>query len=487
MSPHTGKILSVCLSSRTWDIICPDDSVYETYLGGRGLCGWLLSKYFYNDPIIFCTGPLTGSGYQTTARCAVMHKDTMTGGLFRSDFGGKFATSLKKAGYDGLLIKGKSSDAVHLVIGETVSFEEKAPEGFSIVKAGANRDILYCGIIADGFFKTHRGSTGTLMHSMNLLSVSVKTADEPEAPHTGAYEDIERLINASPSLTGRLGIGRFGTAALYDLAHARDLLPSGFFGLPKPDAKHNAGAFGETESVSCGSCTIACRKKKNGLRIPEYDEMAMLLSIGVPFEKITEIYNHCLNEGIDIITACHCIAESGTKIPAAELLKNLPKEFGQGISKLSVKGVPLPSFAPQGAQGTALGYATSPNGADWTTAMAITHEILRKPVPTDRHTAMGKAVINVAYENAKAAADSLPVCRYALFSVSLEEFAKTLDTTAARLSECGNTIFMNETELIRRMGFTPADDRLPEGLLTPQQQAEFDAELKKYHRIRGIL
>lgn len=480
---YAGKILSVNLTDRSWQVITPEKRIYDKYVGGRGLCGHLLSTYLDSNPLIFCTGPLTGSGYQTTARCALMHINPKTGGLFRSDFGGRFAVALKSAGYDGLMICGRADNTVSMIIDDGVHFSS-VPEDFAVVEAGTHRGISWCGILSDGFFTAHRGGTGTLMLRMNLISIGIKPACEPEIPDTSAYEDIERLINAAPSLTGRLGIGRFGTAALYDLTRARDILPNTFFNLPQPAAHTNVCAIGETERVSCGSCTIGCRKRKNGLRVPEYDEFAMLLCAGVPFEKIIEIYNHCLKQGIDIITACHCIAQSG--IDAEKFLYDIPEEFYNGSDILAVKGVELPAIAPNGALGVALGYATSPNGADWTTAMALTHEILRKPVPTDRHSIEGKAVINIAYENAKAAADSLPVCRYALFAVSLEEYAKTLGTKAAHLADCGNEIFMNEISIIRRLGYGIDTDRLPDGVLEPQQQKAFDAELKKYHRMRGL-
>ncbi|MCD8553250.1 aldehyde ferredoxin oxidoreductase N-terminal domain-containing protein [Seleniivibrio sp.] len=181
--------------------------------------------------------------------------------MFRSNFGGGFATALKRAGYDGLIITGRADKPVSLIIDKNIRFGS-IPAGYAKIEAGADKNIRYCGILSDGFFTTHRGGTGTLMHDMNLLSVGIMPANEPEIPSTQAYEDIERLINAAPSLTGRLGIGRFGTAALYDLSHARNILPNVFFNMSKPHAHDNANAFGKTESVSCGSCVIACRKKK---------------------------------------------------------------------------------------------------------------------------------------------------------------------------------------------------------------------------------
>jgi len=333
---HTGKILSVNLTNLSWNILPLEKCIYDKFIGGRGLSGHLLGTYLENNPLIFCNGPLTGSGYQTSARCAVMHINPKTGGLFRSDFGGRFASALKNEGYDGLMITGRAESCISLVIDNGVRFAD-VPRGYATVSPGADRNIKYCKIISDGFFTSHRGGTGTMMHRMNLTAIGIRPSGAPQAPDTSAYEDIERLINAAPSLTGRLGIGKFGTAALYDLTRARDILPNTFFNLPQPAANTNACALGETQSVSCGGCTIACRKMKNGLRVPEYDEFAMLLCMGVPFERIIETYNHCMKQGIDIITACHCIAQSG--MDPEEFLYDIPEEFYNGSDRFAVKGL----------------------------------------------------------------------------------------------------------------------------------------------------
>ena len=60
---------------------------------------------------------------------------------------------------------------------------------------------------------------------------------------------------------------------------------------------------------------------------------------------------------------------------------------------MSVKGLELPAYDPRGAYGMALAYCTSNRGGCHLRAYPISHEILRKPVATDRFSFDGKARI----------------------------------------------------------------------------------------------
>lgn len=495
-----GNVLLINLSDRTHRTETISDAVRKKYIGGRGMCGYYLNKYLDLNPIIFFCGPLTGTGYPMTDRCSVAHISPYTGGLFRSDFGGRFGVSLQAAGYDGIIITGKSSENISIIIDNDVSFGDAPYDGYSIVKKGkaADKGIRHAGIICDEMFKPHRGSTGYAMAQKNLLSISVKLPHgEAVKPDNEACEDIERLINASPALTGRLSIKNFGTAALYDLACARNMLPHNFRGA-KPDADANAYAMlqGEHKSFSCGHCAVACKKSRNGKPFPDYDDFAMLLAAGVRITDITEVYANCFEMGYDVITLCHQLFEYGGKDVVKDIYGYCGNaELNSIKSILAVKGLEIPAFDPRGAAGVALGYAVSANGADWRGAMAVTHEILRKPVATDRLSLDGKAAINIASENAIAAADSLNVCRYAMFSASLEEYARAYnavtayDATPADLATAGAEIIRNERDIISKLGFTNNDDTLPDLFFSGENgidKISFAAELEKYRRMRGL-
>lgn len=497
MKGHSGKALLINLSEKTASALCIEESVYAKFLGGRGLCGYFLDKYLEHDPIVFFNGIFTGTDITGSGLCSVMHKNPMTGGLFRSEFGGNFAVSLKKQGYDGIIIIGRAIKPLSVTIDGEITFKESFSDDFSVIRAGksAEKGFLHCKIIADDIFTTHRGGTGYLMHDKNLLSVSVKkSSDEQLHPDR---EDIHRLINASPSLMGRLGISRFGTAALYDLAYARNMLPHNYFS-SEPHESSNASAMINScsaESFACEPCIVSCKKRRGKFPLPDFDDFALLLAVGIDIKDIPEIYFECFSQGYDIATVCHCINIIGAN--GYDAITGTDPRLANGAyaldkNVLCVKKLEIPAFDPRGAYGTALGYASSTNGADWTSTLAVTHEILRKPVATDRLSFDGKAWLNIASENAKAAADSLPVCGYTLFSVSLEEYAKILsqltDTefTAAALSESGGDIWMNEVKITRRLGFTIEDDTLPDVFFKHINKEDFDSEMKKYHRMRSV-
>ena len=171
---------------------------------------------------------------------------------------------------------------------------------------------------------------------------------------------------------------------------------------------------------------------------------------------------------------------------------------------MSVKSLELPAYDPRGAYGMALAYCTSNRGGCHLRAYPISHEILRKPVATDRFSFSGKARIIKIAEDANAAVDSLVACKFSFFGATLEEYARLLtaatgeDFTPRSLSEIGERICLTERFYNCANGFAAADDLLPERFFTepgssgegidipPIDRARFAEELQKYYRIRGL-
>ena len=171
---------------------------------------------------------------------------------------------------------------------------------------------------------------------------------------------------------------------------------------------------------------------------------------------------------------------------------------------MSVKSLELPAYDPRGAYGMALAYCTSNRGGCHLRAYPISHEILRKPVPTDRFSFSGKARIISIAEDTNAAVDSLVACKFAFFGASLEEYAELLTAVTGvayspqRLKEIGRRIVLTERFYNCANGFSRADDMLPERFFTepgssgdgidihPLDRVRFEEELDKYYRIRGL-
>jgi len=171
---------------------------------------------------------------------------------------------------------------------------------------------------------------------------------------------------------------------------------------------------------------------------------------------------------------------------------------------MSVKSLELPAYDPRGAYGMALAYCTSNRGGCHLRAYPISHEILRKPVATDRFSFSGKARIIKIAEDTNAAVDSLVACKFSFFGATLEEYAELLSATTGveytpqSLKEIGERIYLTERYYNCINGFSTVDDQLPERFYTepgssgdgisipPIDRVRFHEELQKYYRIRGL-
>ena len=171
---------------------------------------------------------------------------------------------------------------------------------------------------------------------------------------------------------------------------------------------------------------------------------------------------------------------------------------------MSVKGLELPAYDPRGAYGMALAYATSTRGGCHLRAYPVSHEILRKPVATDRFSFSGKARIIKLAEDMNAVIDSLTACKFIFFAATLEEYAAAfsavtgMDITGQDLMKTGERIIYNEKIMNYLNGFRAEDDDLPERFFTqegssgaginipPLDRNEFLETRKKYYIVRRL-
>ncbi len=563
MHGWTGKILHIDLGKGSISIIEPSVKTYEQFLGGRGLAGHYLRPHAGEPwdsprmPLLFFTGPLVGTPSPTSARSCVMTRSPLTGAVGDASVGGGFGPHLKRAGWDGLIITGRRDrlsgieirdgdisvrDAAALA-GATVSLCVKGlPEGGShaVIGPAAENSVRFAGIAIDGHFFAGRGGPGLAMAAKNLKYIHVTgtgrigVRDREELAR--AREDIVRLVAASPILKGELGISEFGTGALYDLMHARRMMPTDNF--RKTSFPHapsmNAWRYREKYSTSktgCPGCHIRCKKKgRDGRVMPEFETMSHFSALvgNSDIDAVVEANRLCNDLGMDTITtaatlACHVEITGEALSPASMLglIEDIGYSRGAGVPlkegslryaeslgnkglSMSVKGLELAAYDPRGAYGMALAYATSTRGACHLRAYPISHEILRKPVATDRFSFGGKARIIKISEDTNAAADSLTACRFIFMAASLEEYARAAAAvtgapfTAQDLMKIGERIYYQERIMNAQNGFTADDDMLPERFFTeagsggdgidipPIDREEFLAALAAYYRVRGL-
>ncbi|MCP4552556.1 MAG: hypothetical protein GY834_11060, partial [Bacteroidetes bacterium] len=122
---YTNKCVYVDLTTLKVEEKGSDKSLLKKYIGGKGLGFALMEQiaakpeiFSPNNPLIFANGPFTGTKVQTSARTTLVTKSPLTNSLLDSHCGGNFGPALKRAGYDYLVISGKSDKPVYLVITE---------------------------------------------------------------------------------------------------------------------------------------------------------------------------------------------------------------------------------------------------------------------------------------------------------------------------------------------------------------------------------
>jgi len=146
-----GRILVVDLTTRTSRIESLDESVYRQFLGGYGLGAYLMWKHFpaRTDALApeacfaIVSGLLTGVRTPFSGRIQIVGKSPLTGTWADSNSGGVVAAQLRYAGYDGLLVIGRASEPVVLVVRDgDVGFEpagalwgKEIPEVFDTLRA----------------------------------------------------------------------------------------------------------------------------------------------------------------------------------------------------------------------------------------------------------------------------------------------------------------------------------------------------------------
>jgi len=522
-----GKIARIHLSDQTWNIEISDLDVLKTFIGGRGLAGYYIREKITLDwnhpdmPLLLFAGPLVNTRSPTSGRMTIMSRSPLTGTIGDSSVGGSFGFQLKKAGFDGIIITGKSDslcgieikdnririfDASHLKGRETGDVHSllKGRGATAVIGPAAENGVLFSSAIIDGHYAAGRSGIGLTFASKNLKYITIRGTGETKVfdPDglSSAREDIFRLTAASPILLGKFGISRFGTGALYDLMDARHMMPTENFRKTQFDQafKMNAHAFKrkfKPRNTGCRGCHILCKKiTKDQTSMPEFETMSHFSALldNTDIGAVVKANRICNEMGMDTISAAAtlaCFSEISKKklSPRAivSLLMDIGKkkgvgaELGKGAARYAencgrsdlamvVKGQELPAYDPRGAFGMALAYATSSRGGCHLRAYPISHEILRKPVATDRFSFSGKARMIKIGEDLNAVADSLTACKFIFFAASLEEYAKIytavtgIKTSGQDLFEVGERICYNERMMNAANGFTEKDDDLPD-------------------------
>ncbi len=299
MSWH-NRVLIVNLTTHESRVEPLNQQWRDDYLGCRGLA----TRYLMDrmDPaadamspdnvLIFATGPLTGTMASTGGRYAVVTKGPLTNAIACSNSGGKFGAELKFAGYDLLILEGRSETPVYLLIqddsvqvlpatdywGTTVWHTEESiktahqdPQ-LKVASIGVAGEVgvKYACVVNDLHRAAGRSGVGAVMGSKHVKAIAVRgTHGVPVADAERFMSVVKHTHQLLEDSAGRKDLTDYGTNAMIDTMNAFGGLPTrnfqevSFEGTDKlnPSAMMEVKENGHQNLITnkaCFGCTIGC-------------------------------------------------------------------------------------------------------------------------------------------------------------------------------------------------------------------------------------
>jgi aldehyde:ferredoxin oxidoreductase len=329
---YHGKILHVDLTKDELSVEEPNEAFYRKYLGGSAMGMHYILRDMPKgaDPLgpenvlTLMAGVTTGAPISGQSRLNANAKSPISGGIGDSQSGGFFPAELKFAGFDGIVIRGKSPKPVYLAIVEGKAelrdaahlMGKKTGEVDDILHAEVDKkaEILQHGPAAENgvLFSTlvsmsnrHNGRTGMglVMASKNLKAVVVRGTKKVEVANKQALTALNRIgPKAIPENGDMDGLAKFGTAVVVLFNNTTGTLPTrnyseGQFEGCEPISGEKMAETILKERDTCYACVVKCK------RVVEVKEGAYKAEPrygGPEFETLGTFGSYC---GIDNLAA----------------------------------------------------------------------------------------------------------------------------------------------------------------------------------------
>jgi aldehyde:ferredoxin oxidoreductase len=382
----TTKFLRVDLSTRSIEVEELTEDFYRLYPGGKAFAGYILLNEMtpQTDPfapenvLVIANGLLTGAPVSTATRYVVSARSPLTMAYGESEAGGFWGPELKMAGFEAIVIKGRSPEPVYLWIkdGEaeirsaghlwgrlTAEVQEaiRAELGddkirvLQIGPAGENL-VRFAGITNDLRHFNGRNGMGAVMGSKNLRAVAVRgrrryqtLAHDPDTLMKLGRK-LAKGVRESPQ---SWDLQQRGTPGIVEPLNTSGILPTRNF---------RQGAFENVDEIkweayekelltairSCYACAVRCKRevavdgKTSVYGGPEYETIAAFgPNCGVSdlqvIAKANEICNSymldSISTGATIAFAMECFEHS---LIGLENTDGLDLRFGNAEAMLTM-------------------------------------------------------------------------------------------------------------------------------------------------------
>jgi aldehyde:ferredoxin oxidoreductase len=347
---YMEKILRVNLTEGAFAVDPLPQSWKKEYIGGDGFGAKILFSEVSGrtDPLgeknklIIATGPITGTMWPMSGRTVFISKAPLTGIWGESHVGGFLGAELKYAGYDMLVIEGKSEKPVYISIEDSdlqikdaqhlwglttdklttaIKKIHKDPDiQVAAIGPAGERLVRYASVMVNHARAAGRTGMGAVLGSKNVKGIAVRGHGAVEVHDHAAFMDLAKeahsKVRSNPQARQ---MGKYGTWVLTAVKQEIGELPT---------YNHLTGVFDGWEKLSgdyirpkytiadraCFGCSLGC-KKVNYVREgpfagtleegPEYEGlMAFGSLLGIDDYAATLKANQICNRyGMDIISA----------------------------------------------------------------------------------------------------------------------------------------------------------------------------------------
>jgi len=345
----TGILLRVDLNRSTIEKVPMPEEFYRTYMGGSAIGAYFLLKeiskptdaFDEQNIITIAPGIAAGAAVSGVSRCCITALSPETGGAGDTQVGGSIGPMIKRAGYDGVVIKGRAEHPCYLMVdGENVEIMDgRQLSGKTVLEAHdalteehgtRNISILQCGpageklvrfscLMGDLNDAAGRCGMGAVFGSKNLRALVVKGEGKVEFQDPAALKALAKLGSSRlPGSGFPETLKKSGTpGVLGPQAEAGNLATHNFsrswhkdyMNLHGPNYEKAIGAG----STTCFGCAVGCRKKVKAdspwkvtdrLGGPEFETLGLLgsnLDITDP-AAVAKANELCNNYGLDTIS-----------------------------------------------------------------------------------------------------------------------------------------------------------------------------------------
>lgn len=353
---YHGRILHVNLTEGKMEVEEPPLSFYRKYMGGSAMGMYYILRDMPagvdalspKNILTLMTSVTTGAAISGQSRINANAKSPLTGGIGDAQGGGFFPAELKFAGFDGLVIKGKSSKPVYLSIingkpelhdasfltgkitGEVDRLlkEKVGDSKAEILQHGpaAENGVLFSSILSMSNRNNGRTGLGLVLASKNLRAIVVRGTFKPDIADPAGLAALNKtgpkLMPDNPDVDG---LAKYGTASVVSFQNTIGSLPT---------RNYNEGQFADCEAISgevmadsilkerdtCYACVVRCKRvveiKEGPFQVdpyyggPEYETLSTFGSYcGIEdLAAIAKANQICNMYGVDTITCGATIA-----------------------------------------------------------------------------------------------------------------------------------------------------------------------------------